>query len=112
MTSLLCVLGRMPCIIRYGPSFVCLTQRKTLMTKRVAGKLGRRALWISPVVIVIGGFIAVLHWLKPQNATFVIVLSAAVSIFVMGYCSFLAHRMQQRLDEVQIAHQQFANSRG
>src|SRR5581483_788699 len=51
--------------------FVCLTQRKTLMKKRVAGKFGRRALWISPVIIVIGGFLAALHWLKPQNTTFV-----------------------------------------
>ena len=82
------------------------------MTKRVAGKFGRRALWISPGIIVIGGFIAALHWLKPQNATFVMVLSAAVSIFVIGYCSFLARRVQRRLDEVQIAHQEFANSRG
>ena len=82
------------------------------MTKRVAGKVGRRALWISPIVIVIGGFIAALHWLKPQNASFVTVLTAAVSIFVMGYTSFLARRVQRRLDEVQIAHQEFANSRG
>ena len=82
------------------------------MTKRVAGKFGRRALWISPIVIVVGGFIAALHWLKPQNAWFVMVLTAAMSIFVMGYTSFLARRVQRRLDEVQIAHQEFANSRG
>jgi hypothetical protein len=82
------------------------------MTKGVAGKFGRRALWISPVVIVMGGFLAALHWLKPQNATFGMVLSAVVAIFVMGYCSFLARRVQRRLDEVQIAHQEFANSRG
>jgi len=82
------------------------------MTKRVAGKFGRRALWISPIVIVMGGFIAAFHWLKPQNASFVMVLSAVVAIFVMGYCSFLARRVQRRLDEVQIAHQEFANSRG
>ena len=82
------------------------------MTKRVAGKFGRRALWISPIVIVVGGFIAALHWLKPQNAWFVMVLTAAMSIFVMGYTSILARRVQRRLDEVQIAHQEFANSRG
>ena len=82
------------------------------MPKGAAGRIGRRALWISPVVIVIGGFLAALHWLKPQNATFVMVLTAAVSILMMGYASFLARRVQRRLDEVQIAHQEFANSRG
>jgi hypothetical protein len=86
--------------------------KEALMTTHSLEKIGRRALWISPVVIVIGGFFAALHWLKPQNATFVMVLSAAVAIFGMGYCSFLARRMQRRLDEVQIAHQEFANSRG
>ena len=82
------------------------------MTEKVAGKFGPRALWISPLIIVPGGFLAALHWLKQQNATFVMVVAAAVSILVMGYSSFLARRVQRRLDEVQIAHQEFANSRG
>jgi hypothetical protein len=82
------------------------------MTTKSLGKIGRRALLISPVVIAIVGFFAVLHWFKPQNNTFVVILSGVLSIFVMGYASFLTRRMQRRLDEVQIAHQEFANSRG
>lgn len=82
------------------------------MTNKSLGKIGRGALLISPVVIAVVGFFAVLYWLKPRNATFVLVLGAVVAIFVMGYCSFLARRVQRHLDEVQIAHQEFANSRG
>jgi hypothetical protein len=35
-----------------------------------------------------------------------------MSIFVMGYASVITHRMQRHLDEVQIASQGFASSRG
>jgi hypothetical protein len=76
------------------------------------GKIGRRALLISPVVIAVVCFFAVLRWLKPQNATFVLVLSAVFAIFVMGYAGFLARRVARRLDEVQIASQGFASFRG
>jgi len=82
------------------------------MTTKSLGKIGRRALLISPVVIVVVGFFAVLHWLKPQNGTVVLVLTAVCSIFVMGYASFLARRAQRRMDEVQIASQGFASFRG
>jgi hypothetical protein len=82
------------------------------MTKGAAGKLGRGVLWFSPIVIIVGGFFAAVRWLQPQNATFVMVLTAAVSIFVMAYSGFLARRVQRGLDEVQIAHQEYANSRG
>ena len=82
------------------------------MITKSLGKIGRRALLISPVVIVVVGFFAVLHWLKPQNVTFVLVLTAVFSIFVMGYTSFIARRVQRTLDEVQIASQGFASFRG
>jgi hypothetical protein len=82
------------------------------MTTKSLGKIGRRALLISPVVIAVVGFFAVVHWLKPLNATFVLVLSAVLAIFVIGYSNFLARRVQRRMDEVQIANQGFASVRG
>jgi cobalamin synthase len=82
------------------------------MTTNPLGKIGRYALWFSPVVIVFVGFFAAIPWLKQQDDTFVLVLSAAVSIFVMGYALFISHRLQRHLDEVQIASQGFASSRG
>ena len=45
------------------------------MTAKPLAKISRRVLLISPVVIAVGGFFAVLHGLKPQNATFVLVPS-------------------------------------
>ena len=82
------------------------------MTTNPLGKIGRYALWFSPVVIVVVGFFAAIPWLKQQNDTFVLTLTAAVSIFVMGYALFISHRLQRHLDEVQIASQGFASSRG
>ena len=76
------------------------------------GKIGRFVLWLSPVVIVVVSFFAAIHWLKPQKGALLLALSAIASIFVMGYASFIAHRVQRRLDEVQIASQGFASSRG
>jgi len=75
-------------------------------------KIGRRALWFSPVVMVAAGYLTWLYWLKPRNATLVLVLGAVAAIFVMGYTSLIARRLRQRLDEVQIASHEFANSRG
>lgn len=82
------------------------------MTTNPLGKIGRCALWLSPVVIVVVGLFAAIPWLKQQNDTFVLTLTAAVSIFVMGYALFVSHRLQRHLDEVQIASQGFASSRG
>jgi hypothetical protein len=82
------------------------------MTTKPLGKIGRYALWTSPIAIVIVGFFAAIPWLKEQNDTFVLTLSAALSIFVMGYAHFLSQRCQRHLDEVQIASQGFASSRG
>ncbi|MEZ0471569.1 hypothetical protein [Luteimonas salinilitoris] len=82
------------------------------MTTNPLGKIGRYALLFSPVVIVVVGFFAAIPWLKQQNDTFVLALTAAVSIFVMGYALLISHRLQRHLDEVQIASQGFASSRG
>jgi cobalamin synthase len=82
------------------------------MTTNPLGKIGRYALWFSPVVIVVVGFVAAIPWLKQQNDSFVLALTAAVSIFVMGYSLFVSHRLQRHLDEVQIASAGFASSRG
>jgi hypothetical protein len=82
------------------------------MTTKSLGRVGRRALWISPIVIAFFGFFAVLYWLRPHNTTFVLVLTAVMSIFVIGYSSFLARRMGRRMDEVQIASMEYASFHG
>lgn len=82
------------------------------MTANSLGKIGRYALWLSPVVIVVVGFLAAIPWLKQQNDALVLALTAVASIFVMGYSLFTSHRLQRHLDEVQIASQGFASSRG
>jgi hypothetical protein len=76
------------------------------------GKIGRAALWGSPVVIVVVGFFAAIPWLKQQNDAVTLIVAAAAAIFVMGYAHLLANRVQRHLDEVQIAGQGFATSRG
>lgn len=58
------------------------------------------------------GFFAVLLWLKPHNATFILVLTAVAAIFVMVYTGFLARRVERRMDEVQVASQRFATFHG
>jgi hypothetical protein len=82
------------------------------MTPNPLGKIRRNALLCSPVVIAVVGFLAAIPWLKQQNDEFVLGLTAAVSIFVMAYALFISHRLQRHLDEVQIASQGFASSRG
>src|SRR3546814_17723900 len=66
------------------PSQPLLLQRNTLMTTHPLGKIGRCVLWFSPVVIVVVGFLAAIPWLKQQNDTFVLALTAVASIFVLG----------------------------
>jgi hypothetical protein len=85
---------------------------RTVMKTMSLGRIGRQVLLISPIVIAIASFFSVLYWLRPHNTTFILVLTAAVSIFVMGYASFLARRVHGRMDEVQIASQGFASFRG
>ncbi|HEY7885461.1 MAG TPA: hypothetical protein VIC08_10985 [Cellvibrionaceae bacterium] len=82
------------------------------MTMKHFGKTGRCVLWFSPVAIVPIAFIAAVPWLKQQSDTLVLGLTAVASIFVMGYSVFLAARVNRRLDEVEIAGQRFANTKG
>src|SRR3546814_17944736 len=82
------------------------------MTTHPLGKIGRCVLWFSPVVIVVVGFLAAIPWLKQQNDTFVLALTAVASIFVMGYALFISPRLQRDLAEVQISSAGFASHRG
>src|SRR3546814_6161785 len=86
--------------------------RNTLMTTHPLGKIGRCALWFSPVVIVVVGFLDAIPWLEQQNDTVVLAVTAVASIFVMGYALFLPHRLQREVDEVQIDIAGVPSSRG
>ena len=77
---------------------------------KLLGKIGRSALWLSLIVIVAALF--ALWWLKQQNPALARVLGPVVAISVMAYATFITYRQQRRLDEVQIASQGFANTRG
>ncbi len=68
------------------------------------GKLDRWALW-SPVVIV-PALLAVMPWVEND------VIAFALFIFVTGYSIFVAERVNRRMDEVQIAGQRFAATKG
>ena len=67
------------------------------------GKIGRWALW-SPVVIV-PALIALMPWVENDW------IAAVFGIYVMGYSTSLAARVNRRLDEVQIAGQRFATTK-
>jgi hypothetical protein len=82
------------------------------MVTRHLGEIGRWALWFSPIVIVPVAFFASVPWLKQQNDAISMGIAAACAIFVMGYSVFLAARFNRRLDEVQIAGQRFAQTKG
>jgi hypothetical protein len=69
------------------------------------GKIGRWALWFSPVVIV-PALLALRPWVEND------LIAAAVGIFGTGYIIFFAERVNRRLDEVQIAGQRFAQTKG
>lgn len=82
------------------------------MTTHSPGRIRRHALLFSPVVVAVAGFLAAIPWLKRQDDGFVLALTAAVSIFVMGYALFVSLRLQRQLDEVQVAGAGFAASHG
>ena len=82
------------------------------MTSNTLGKPGRHILLFAPAVIVIVGFLVAIPWLDRQNDTFVMALTAAAAIFVMGYSLFISHQLQRNLDEVQLASAGFASARG
>ena len=82
------------------------------MAKNVVGKIGRGALWFSPVVIALAGFIAVAPWLTRHSPAATQVLSVTFGIFVLGYSLFIGYRSTRGLDEVQKAGAAFAHSNG
>lgn len=82
------------------------------MTLTHLGKAGRCALWFAPIVIVPVAIFSSVPWLKQQHDAIALSIAAAGSIFVMGYSAFLAARMNRHLDEVQIAGQRYAHTKG
>ena len=82
------------------------------MAKRVVGKLGRLALWLSPVFIVVASLLIAMPWLKQQSPALARALGEVGVIFVACYGIFVVLRQQRRLDEVHLASQGFANSHG
>src|SRR5689334_13294231 len=86
-------------------------QRRTLMAARGLRKLGRLALWFSPVMIAAACFVLAIRWLSPGPVVSE-VLSAVLGIVVLGYCLFLGHKESRRWDEVQRASQGFASANG
>jgi hypothetical protein len=78
----------------------------------VLRKIGRGALWFSPVVVAFGVFVAVTPWLTRHSPALAQVLTATFGLFVLGYALFMGHRMTQGLDEVQRAAGAFASSNG
>jgi hypothetical protein len=73
-----------------------------------ASKMGRGALWFLPIVLVPAALFAAIPWLKTIGHPMVILVTAAVVIFVMSYTNYLSFRSQRRLDEVQRAGVAFA----
>jgi hypothetical protein len=80
------------------------------MAPKPLGRIGRFALWFSPIVIAIG-FIA-LWWLKQEGAASAAVAARVLAISLIVYVTFFSYRQQRRLDEVQIASQGFASLHG
>jgi hypothetical protein len=82
------------------------------MTNKSLGKIGRAALWVSPVAIALAGFVAVAPWLNRHSPAAAQVLTIAFGIFVLGYALYLGNRATRRMDEVQRAATAFAHSNG
>jgi hypothetical protein len=85
---------------------------EALMTNRVAGKFGRLALWLSPVVFVVITLLIALPWVRQQNPALARLVGEVGVIFVACYGIFIVLRQQRRMDEVHLASQGFANSYG
>lgn len=73
-----------------------------------APKMGRGVLWVLPLVLVPAAFAASLPWLTTISKTAALLITAAATIFVMGYAHYLGFRSQRGLDEVQRAGAAFA----
>jgi hypothetical protein len=81
------------------------------MTRHPPSKFAKTALW-APILIVPVAFFASLPWLEEQSDTVILGIAAAAATFVMGYGTFLSGRANRRLDEVEIAGQRFALTKG
>jgi hypothetical protein len=82
------------------------------MTSKPLGKFGRVALWFSPLLVALAGFVAVTPWLTRHSPAATQVLTLAFGVFVLGYSLYTGHRMARVLDEVQKAGAGFAHSNG
>ncbi|MBS0374700.1 MAG: hypothetical protein JSR73_08945 [Proteobacteria bacterium] len=82
------------------------------MKKSAMARVGRTTLWILPAVAVVVGLAVAMPWLKLQNPVIAKGLGITGVVFLMGYSLYVTQRQQRRLDEVQVAMQGFANSRG
>src|SRR4030095_1230680 len=80
------------------------------MAPKPLGRIGQVALWLAPIIIG-AGFIA-LSWGKRDDPATVARFAPVVAIALMAYVSFIAYRQRRRLDEVQIASQDFASTHG
>lgn len=73
------------------------------------------ALWVlrlSPLVIVPAAFWALAPWLDDQTDAVETIVAVTFALALMTYCIFLAASVNRRLDEVQIAGQRIAQTRG
>lgn len=82
------------------------------MTTTRSSSTARQILMIAPPVVVFVLFFAAIPWMKDQNETLVMLITAAAALFVMGYSAFAAIRHQSKLDEVQRAGARFASQAG
>jgi len=92
-----------------------LRQRETLVATKLIGKFARLALWISPIIIVVAGGFPALGWAtRRQHPALVQGIAIGIPLFVIAYSSVLAKRVERLrpLDEVQVAGQGYAHTRG
>jgi hypothetical protein len=82
------------------------------MTLTQAPKIVRTAVWLSPVVLVMGAFFAAIPWLKTLEDWVVLAVGSAAAIFVMSYAVYASIRCQRGLDEVQKAGARFGGQWG
>jgi hypothetical protein len=83
-----------------------------LMTTKGLGTLGRITLgFFLPVGLAVAAFVAAIKLLHPRPLI-AEVLTAALTLLVLGYSLFMARQEARRWDEVQRAGAGFANSNG
>ena len=75
-------------------------------------KTSHSLLWFAPPIVVMAAFFASLPWLADIDETVTLSITAAASIFVVVWGRFVATRMERDLDEVQLAGQRFAQTKG